>query len=71
MFDFKKKIENNIFNKSNNFRKDHKELNYVLIVDFPWSYKDIMEAPIPFMLEMIEIHRKQKEKEKKTMRRKR
>ena len=41
--------------------------NFVLCQEFKWSYRDLVETPIPFVLKVLDLLKEQKDKEKKEM----
>lgn len=57
-------IENTIIKKTDT-TKIYNNINYLMIREFGWSYKELMETPIPFVFDMYDLIKKQSEESKK------
>ena len=69
---FQKKIEQNIgLNKRKNPHDVFNNINFICAHEFKWSYKDIVDSPIPFVLSMLNKWQEMKKEEKKAMKKRR
>ena len=50
---FQQRIESAIGKKKKDPYKVFHEISFVLAKEFGWGYNDIMEAPIPFVIEVL------------------
>lgn len=65
---FQDRIENLIGEKKSP-EKVFNNINFICVHEFHWSYKELMNTPIPFVLTMIEKWSKLDKAEKKAAKR--
>ena len=68
---FQKIIEGKIFKNKSTDVDNFKKICFICVNEFKWSYQDTMEAPCPFVLDMIDQWVDVKQKEIKAAKKKR
>ena len=69
--ELKQKIEG-LINKTNKIDNDqYMESSFICIYEFKWSYQELMNTPIPFVLTILNKWSSMKKEEKKAMKKRR
>lgn len=72
MDDFQSRISNLINgDKLNKNNENYSNVNFICAKEFGWSYIDLMQTPIPYVLDIIDKWQQLKKEEKKAYKKRR
>jgi len=69
--DFQDRIKNLVSGGKDNYENAFNNINYICTSEFHWSYNDLMNTPIPYVLTMIDKYTEHKKIEAKANKRRR